>query len=51
MPLTAAQLCTLAQQDARCPGFSVQAAHGVIQGRAARAPGPDQGAVDIEKQD
>jgi hypothetical protein len=25
MPLTAAQLCTLAQQDARCPGFSIQA--------------------------
>ena len=25
MPLTAAQICSLAQQDARCPGFSVQA--------------------------
>jgi|HubBroStandDraft_3_1064219.scaffolds.fasta_scaffold64617_2 hypothetical protein len=25
MPLTAAQICTLAQQDARCPGFSTQA--------------------------
>jgi len=25
MPLTAAQICTLAQQDARCPGFSIQA--------------------------
>ena len=25
MPLTAAQICSLAQQDARCPGFTTQA--------------------------
>jgi hypothetical protein len=25
MPLTASQICTLAQQDARCPGFATQA--------------------------